>query len=54
MSKGIEESKLEHIRAIFIDGYKENDAEDILIDYKNNVHYILQEKQKIDVYRSDI
>ena len=36
------------------EGYNERDPIDILIDYKNNVHYILQEKQKIDVYRSDI
>ena len=35
------------------ESYSDNDNIDILIDYKNNVHYILQEKQKIDIYRSD-
>ena len=27
---------------------------EVLIDYKNNVHYILQEKQKIDIYRNEL
>ena len=36
------------------EGYNERDPIDIMIDYKNNIHYILQEKQKIDIYRSDI
>ena len=36
------------------EGYNERDPIDIMIDYKDNVHYILQEKQKIDVYRSDL
>ena len=36
------------------EGYNERDPIDVMIDYKNNVHYILQEKQKIDIYRSDI
>ena len=35
------------------EGYNERDPINIMIDYKNNVHYILQEKQKIDIYRSD-
>ena len=35
-------------------GYNERDLIDIMIDYKNNVHYVLQEKQKIDIYRSDM
>ena len=35
------------------EGYNERDNIDIMIDYKNNIHYILQEKQKIDIYRSD-
>ena len=34
------------------DGYNEDDHIDILIDYKNNVHFILQEQQKIDIYRA--
>ena len=38
----------------YYEGYNERDPIDIMIDYKNNVHYILQEKQKIDVYRSDM
>ena len=36
------------------EGYNERDPIDIMIDYKNNIHYIIQEKQKIDIYRSDI
>ena len=36
------------------EGYKEKEPIDIMIDYKNNVHFILQENQKIDVYRSDM
>ena len=36
------------------DGYNEKDLIDILIDYKNNVHFILQEKEKIDIYRGEI
>ena len=36
------------------EGYNENDLIDILIDYKNNVHFILQEKEKIDIYRGEI
>ena len=36
------------------EGYNERDLIHILIDYKNNIHYILQEKQKIDIYRSDM
>ena len=36
------------------EGYNEKDPIDILIDYKNNVHYIQQDKEKIDIYRSDM
>ena len=36
------------------EGYNEKEPIDIMIDYKNNVHFILQENQKIDVYRSDM
>ena len=36
------------------DGYNNRDNIEVLIDYKNNVHYILQEKQKIDVYRNEL
>ena len=36
------------------EGYKEKEPIDIMIDYKNNVHFILQDNQKIDVYRSDM
>ena len=36
------------------EGYNERDSIDIMIDYKNNIHYIIQEKQKIDIYRSDM
>ena len=35
MSKGIEESKLEHIREIFIDGYKENISLKDIEEYKS-------------------
>ena len=36
------------------EGYNENDKIDILIDYKNNVHFIFQDKNKIDIYRGEI
>jgi hypothetical protein len=36
------------------EGYNENDIIDVLIDYKNNVHFICQEKNKIDIYRGEI
>ena len=35
------------------ESYSDNDNIDILIDYKNNVHYIFQDTKKIDIYRSD-
>ena len=35
-------------------GYNSNDNIDILIDYKNNIHFILQGKEKIDIYRGEI
>ena len=36
------------------EGFNNNDIIDILIDYKNNVHYILQDKEKIDIYRGNL
>ena len=36
------------------DGYNNKDNIEALIDYKNNVHFILQEKQKIDIYRNEL
>jgi anaerobic ribonucleoside-triphosphate reductase activating protein len=30
------------------------DKIDVLIDYKNNVHFIVQDKKKIDIYRGEI
>ena len=36
------------------DGYDSNDDIEVLIDYKNNVHFVIQEKQKIDVYRNEL
>ena len=36
------------------EGYNNEDNIEVLIDYKNNVHYILQEKQKIDIYRNEL
>ena len=36
------------------EGYNENDIIEVLIDYKNNVHFIVQEKNKIDVYRGEM
>ena len=36
------------------EGYNHNDNIDVLIDYKNNVHFVLQEKQKIDIYRNEL
>ena len=41
-------------KKIISEGYNENDTIDILIDYKNNVHYILQDKEKIDIYRGNL
>ena len=36
------------------EGYNENDIIEVLIDYKNNVHFIIQNKNQIDVYRGEI
>ena len=36
------------------EGYNENDTIEVLIDYKNNVHFVIQDKKNIDVYRSEI
>ena len=36
------------------DGYNYKDNIDVLIDYKNNVHFILQDKQKIDIYKNEL
>ena len=36
------------------EGYNEDDIIDILIDYKNNVHFVTQEKQQIDIYKAEI
>ena len=36
------------------EGYNSNDEIEVLIDYKNNVHFIQQDKQKIDVYRNEL
>ena len=36
------------------EGYSGDDIIDILIDYKNNIHFIMQEKHKIDIYRGEI
>ena len=36
------------------EGYSDRDCIDVMIDYKNNVHFILQEKQKIDIYRNEL
>ena len=36
------------------EGYSGDDIIDILIDYKNNVHFVLQDNQKIDVYRGSM
>ena len=37
-----------------INGYNETGKIDIMIDYKNNVHLISQDKEKIDIYRGEI
>ena len=41
---------------ISVEGYTENDIinVNVLIDYKNNVHFIFQDKEKIDIYRGNI
>ena len=36
-----------------INGYNEKEKIDIMIDYKNNVHIISQDKEQIDIYRSE-
>ena len=36
------------------EGYDDNDLIDILIDYKNNVHFIIQKNQQIDIYRGEL
>ena len=36
------------------EGYNSYDDIEVLIDYKNNVHFIQQDKQKIDVYRNEL
>ena len=36
------------------EGYNYKDNIDVLIDYKNNIHFILQDKQKIDIYRNEL
>ena len=36
------------------EGYNYKDNIDVLIDYKNNVHFILQDKQKIDIYKNEL
>ena len=41
-------------KKIIPEGYNENDTIEILIDYKNNVHFVIQDKKNIDVYRSEI
>ena len=37
-----------------IEGYKDNVPLEVLIDYKNNVHFIFQQQEKIDVYRGNL
>ena len=37
-----------------INGYNEKGKMDILIDYKNNVHFISQDKEQFDIYRGEI
>lgn len=49
MSKGIEETKLEHIREIFIDGYKESKKLNKYEMFKINNLYLKEPKiQKIE------
>ena len=43
---------LELPKGVQIDGY--DDDIDLLIDYKNNVHFINQEKKKIDIFKGDM
>jgi hypothetical protein len=38
---------------INIFGYNDKRKKDIMIDYKNNVHIISQDKEKIEIYRSE-
>ena len=43
---------LELPKGVKIEGYDEDDI-NLLIDYKNNVHFINQEKKTIDIFKSD-
>ena len=43
---------LELPKGVKIEGYDDDDI-DLLIDYKNNVHFINQEKKTIDIFKSD-
>ena len=43
---------LELPKGVKIEGYDDDDL-DLLIDYKNNVHFINQEKKTIDIFKSD-
>ena len=36
-----------------INGYNEKEKINIMIDYKNNIHIISQDKEQIDIYRSE-
>ena len=38
-----------------INGYNNKEGKiNILIDYKNNVHFVFQDKEKIDIYRGEL
>ena len=37
-----------------INGYNKEGKLNILIDYKNNVHFVFQDKEKIDIYRGEL
>ena len=45
---------LEIPKGIEIDGYENENGINLLIDYKNNVHFVNQEKKTIDIFKGDI
>ena len=44
---------LEIPKEIEIEGYDKENEINILIDYKNNVHFINQEKKTVDIFKGD-
>ena len=45
---------LEIPKELEIEGYENGGDINLLIDYKNNIHFINQEKKIIDIFKGDI